>query len=297
MSLPHRAHLRTGLLGLATLLAAGLAQAALVQTLVPSTTTSYDTQLLGSGVALIYDANAYSATEGRLRVVASAANLSGPGVSTSTVPQQNYLGGTDSVKDMAIELRINNSTGALISGTVLIPRDLNYPGGSGSTADSWTAAGTVTNFGWQDFVAGNTGNTFDVRWRVDSYDFTDVAANTTLINAPASCNLGAGNGLCGYGYARFGTTGIAWTSGTNGAPINFGIDWVRGTGVISGSTPSPLLGTLDDGINASSYLNNAASADIFVTPVPLPGAVGLMGAGLAALLPWLRRRRVRAAAA
>jgi hypothetical protein len=148
------------------LLAVGSAEGALLQSSGPSTTVAFDSTL--TSASLIYDANYYSATEGRLVIVASGSSLAGPGVTGG--PAQTYLGAGDSLKDLALTLRLRNTDGALVSGSV------NLPGDNNSAADSWTMAGSVTAFGWSDYVAAGT-NTFDLRWGVNSYDFSDVSAN------------------------------------------------------------------------------------------------------------------------
>jgi|GEM_PF-2232660 len=267
----------------------GSAHAALLQASGPSESTAFDSQLTTS--ALIYDANFYSASQGRLVIVASGSSLRGPGVPGSngiagTAPSQLYLNAGDQLRDLIIELRLHNSTGALISGSVVIPRD-NNSAAAGTAGDSWTAAGAVTAFGWSDYVAAGT-NTFDLRWGVNSYDFSDVVANPGLVGGSATCNVGSGG--CAMGYMRFSTAGIAFTANTTNAPVNFGIDWVRGASVISGSTPNAQLGTYDDGIAAAAYLNNAVTADVFLTPVPLPTPLALLAVGLAAVVPLMRRR-------
>lgn len=264
------------------------AQAALVNPAGgPSTAVAFDTKL--STAALIYDANYYGATEGRLVVLASGATLLGPGVPTgSGTPSQTYLNASDQLRDLVLEVRISNTNGAFISGSVLVPRDINYPGGSGNTADSWTFSGALTSFGFSANPGAGTTNTFDAYWGVNSYDFSDVAANPGSIGAPATCTLG--NGGCGQGYLRIGSDRIPFTGGA-GSAVDFSVDWVRGTGVISGSTPNAQLGSFDDGIATSAYGNYATSADLFVTPVPIPGALALFAGGLAGLLPVARRRR------
>lgn len=286
-------------LSVAGFFATGLTQAALLETTTPSVLTAFDTQLSTGGTTLIYKANGYSATEGKLVVVTSASTLRGPGVPTGgSTPGQNYASGFggDQTRDLVLELRINNSTGSLISGNVIIPGEHN----TNPALDSWTAAGTVTGFGWADFASATpTSGTFDVRWRVDRYDLSDVAANPGLLNAPVTCNGGTGNGLCGYGYFRIGvgaTTGnnaVPFTSTTNGAPVNFGVDWVRGVGLTS-TQASNQLGIYDDGIAAANFQAvSSLTADVFVTPVPNPGSLALMGSGLLALLPLARRRSAR----
>ena len=268
------------------------AQAALLQARGPSSALAFDTQL--SGAALIYDANYFSAGEGRLIVLASGSSLLGPGVSGSngiagTAPSQLYLGAGDTLRDRVLELRLNNVTGALVSGTVFIPRD-NNSAATGTAGDSWTTSGTVTAFGASDYAASGI-NTFDLRWGVNSHDFSDVQANPSLVGGTVSCAAGLGG--CGMGYLRFSTAGIAFMSSTSNARVNYGVDWVRGAGVTSGGVPNAQLGPFDDGIASSAYLNNAVSADVFITPVPVPQPWILLAAGLAGLVPLTRRRLAR----
>lgn len=262
---------------------AAAAQAALLQVAGPSVSTAFDSQL--SSAALIYDFNFYSATEGRLVVMASATSLSGPGVPTgSSAPSQFYLGATDTLRDVVIQMRINNSTGALVSGSVSVPAD-NLASGA---ADSWSYGGTITNFGVAE-NSGSTVNTFDARWFADGYNFSDVVANPALSvpGAPQVCSTGAG--LCGYGYLRFSTAAVPFLGGV-GTGVNFATDWVRGAGL---SSPNPALGTYDDGIATAAFAAQAVSADVFLTPVPTPGSFALMAAGMLALLPLMRRRLAR----
>lgn len=273
------------------------AHAALVQTFTPSTGTAFDTTLQGSGNVLIYDANYYSATEGRLVVLTNGSTLAGPGVPGSngiagSAPGQNYLGGpggADTLRDVVITMRINNATGALISGTVNVPVDVNAAAANTTSGgvvanDSWSYSGFITNFG----VAANDGggaNTFDARWFATAYDFSDVVANPSLSvpGAPQACTNAAGQ--CGYGYLRIGTSGVPFLGGT-GTGVNFGIDWVRGIGA-----PNAQLGTYDDNIAASAFVANPVLSDVFLTPVPIPAALVLFAGGLAGLLPIARRRR------
>jgi hypothetical protein len=273
-------------MGVVGLAAMAPVHAALLQSTTPSVTTWLDTTL--SGVALIYDANFYSATDGRLVIVASGNTLQGPGVPTGTPPGQIYLGAGDQLRDEMLSLRINNSSGALVSGTVSVK-----PSNDGVANDSWQFVGNVTAFGFADNSGGTT-NTFDARFRVNSYNLSDVAQGlvgpgSINPNAPLICAVT--DPFCGYGYLRFGTSGIAFTGGV-GTGVNFAVDWVRGAGVISGNTPNAQLGTFDDGIATAAYLNNAVTSDIFMT-VPVPGAFALFAAGLVGLGPMVRRRARR----
>ncbi len=273
------------------------AQAALVQSTAPSVTTWLDTNL--SGVALIYDANFYSTTEGRLVVLASGNSLRGPGVPNNNVagpnpalpgaiPAQIYLG-PDQFRDPMITLRINNQTGALVSGTVSVTAS-----NDAVPNDSWSFLGTITQFGFSERNGTATTNTFDARFTVNSYDLSDVVQGLV---GPASQNPSAPtvclatNPWCGMGYLRIGADLVPFLGGANSA-VNFAADWVRGVGVITGTTPNPQLGTFDDGIAAAAYNNAAVSSDIFMT-VPVPGAFALFAAGLLGLGPLARRRRHR----
>ena len=95
---------------------AATSQAALLQGAGPSASVAFDSTL--STAALIYDYNYFSATEGRLVILATGTSLRGPGVPTATAPFQSYLGSGDTLRDAVIQMRINNSTGALVSGSV-----------------------------------------------------------------------------------------------------------------------------------------------------------------------------------
>ena len=264
------------------------AQGALVQTTTPSTTTWLDTTL-SSGAAMIYDANFYSATEGRLVILASGNTLLGPGV-PATAPAQIYLGGTDTVRDPMITMRIQNTTGALVSGTVSVT-----PSNDGGPNDSWSFLGTITQFGFSERNGAATNGTFDARFKVDSYDLSDVAqglvggASSLHPNAPTVCP--ATQPFCGFGYLRIGWDGVPFLGGS-GSAVNFATDWVRGTGVINGTTPNAQLGTFDDGIALTAYSNTGVTTDIFMT-VPVPGAFALFAAGLLGLGPLARRRQRR----
>lgn len=263
------------------------ARAALVESTTPSTSVAFDSQL--STPALIYDANFYSATEGRMVLLATGASLRGPGVQGSngilgTPPGQSYLNATDQLRDLVVSIRIDNRTGALISGTVNVPRDASEPS---ATLDSWSYSGYITAFGFAERNGTATTNTFDVRWFADAYDFTDVAANPSLgvPGSPASCSAGAGG--CGYGYLRIGADAVPFYGGA-GSGINFATDWVRGSGL---SGPNAQLGAFDDNIAAGAFSANGVTADVFLTPVPVPGAALLLAGGLVGLLPFTRRRQ------
>lgn len=271
------------------------AQAALVGTAVPSSSVAFDSQL--TSPSLIYDANFYSATEGRLVLLASGSSLKGPGVPGSngiagSAPSQTYLGSGDALKDLVLSIRINNVTGALVSGSVFIPRDNNSASTNTSTGDSWTYSGSITRFG-STGTAGATvalnSNTFDAYYTVDSYDFSDVAANPALVGAPTTCtstpSVSCGGAV--ESYLRFGTGAIA----LNGDSVAFGSDFVRGAGV---STANTSLGAYINGINAAAFNTSAVSTDVTLTPIPVPAAFGLMAFGLSALAPALRRRRKQA---
>ena len=257
-------------------------QAALLQGAGPSASVAFDSTL--STAALIYDYNYFSATEGRLVILATGTSLRGPGVPTATAPFQSYLGSGDTLRDAVIQMRINNSTGALVSGSVSVPAD-NVAAGA---ADSWSYAGSITNLGVAD-NGGDTVNTFDARWFADGYNFSDVVADPALSvpGAPTVCSTGAGR--CGYGYLRFSTAAIPFLGGV-GSGLNFGADWVRGAGLTG---PNAQLGTYDDNIAAAAFAAQAVTADVFLAPVPTPGSFALMAAGLAALVPLVRRRLVR----
>lgn len=262
---------------------APVSQAALLQSTGPSASVAFDSTL--STAALIYDFNYFSATEGRLVILATGTTLRGPGVPTGgSTPGQTYLGAGDTLRDVVIQMRINNSSGAFVSGSVSVPAD-NVAAGS---ADSWSYAGAITNFGVAD-NGGDSVNTFDARWFADGYNFSDVVANPALSvpGAPAVCSTGGGQ--CGYGYLRFSTATVPFLGG-GGSSVNFGTDWVRGAGL---SGPNAQLGSYDDNIAAAAFSAQAVTADVFLTPVPTPGSFALMAAGLAALVPLVRRRLAR----
>jgi hypothetical protein len=272
-------------------IAAPPAQAALVGALspsnlnVPSSAAWLDTTL--SGVALIYDANFYSATEGRLVMLASGNTLAGPGV-PAAAPGQSYFGAGDALRDEMLVLRINNTNGALVSGTVSVK-----PSNDGLANDSWQFVGSVTAFGSADY-AGAASNTFDARFNVNSYDLSDVVQGLVgpgglHPNTPTVCSIPA-QSYCGHGYVRINAANIAYLGATNGAGVNFGVDWVRGAGVVAAGAANSQLGPWDDTIAIGAYANDAVTSDIFMT-VPVPGALALFGLGLLGLGPVARRRR------
>lgn len=258
----------------------GAAQAALIGAagFKPLESVSFDTKL--NVAALVYDHNFYSATEGRLVMLAGSSTLSGAGVPTGGAqPGQSYLGGGDTLRDLVLSVKINNATGAFISGSVAIP--LSNDAGPN---DSWTFSGTLTNFGYNN-------SQLDASWDVDAYDFSDVAADPTLIAPGISrkCSKPSGSGLCGWdapgdvrqgGLVIIADPALPQASGA----INFGVDWVITLGATSAAAGVvPQLGSFASGLTTASYVSKTVQADIWMTPVPEPKHYALLAAGLLTL--------------
>ena len=236
--------------------AAGSAHAALlgvVQTFPDITFTS--------SPYLIYDHNGANATTGRLRIVTGSTTLNEGAAAGGTTLTQSYYALGDSIPDLMLTIDVNNSTGAFVNGSVSI--------GFGNTQKfSWT--GAVTNFGFL-----SNGASFDATWNVGSDQY---------VNMPATLSQFVN------GYLTGGTGGIkiANSNGVGGANI-WAADWIRGTA----ATTNPNLTNFTGGLTTPNKTNSTVSVDVFATPVPLPGAVWLLGSGLAVFAPIVRRRNTR----
>jgi hypothetical protein len=278
--------LRTALTAACVLTAiAQPARAQLLGETLPPQSLAFDTK--ASSPVLIYDHDYYGATQGRLVVLAIGSSLTGPGVNAGTT--QLYLG--DGLRDALFDLRINND-GSFVSGSVLVPRD---PGYAAAGTDSWTMAGLFTAMGSNNALSGSGTSAvtvIDARWAAGSYDFTDLIP--ALAQSCSGGNCGQGGLIINAGNAQ-----VPVSSGR----VDFGVDWVRGTGVVDSygnpvTTVANQLGAAfgNDprnfvyGIAASAYANSNVSLDLFVTPIPEPFGLALMAGGLALIAPLARRR-------
>lgn len=260
-----------------------VSNAALVGAVKPPSAESFDSNILGA--TLVYDHDFYGASEGRLVMLATGTSLSGAGVPTGgSQPGQSYFGTGDAIRDLVLDVRLNNATGALVSGTVAIP--LSNDAGPN---DSWTYSGRLTRFGFNN-------SQLDAFWDVDAYDFSDVVANPNAIvpgstGIPITCNKGAG--LCGWdgrqgGLIILASAAIPQASGQ----INFGVDWVVASGASNTAGFRNTLGTFDDALaSTATFVSTTTRSDVWMTPVPEPEELALTLSGLTVLA--LMRRRTR----
>jgi hypothetical protein len=224
--------------------------------------STYPDTTLTAQPYLIYDHNGVNATTGRLTVVTGATTLAeGPTAGNSTVTQ-SYFGAGDSIPDMVMTIDVNNSTGALVGGSVSI--------GFGNNASlarySWQ--GAITGFGF----ASGTGTIFDATWSVSADQYQNMPATMSqFIN----------------GFLTGGTGGVKITSSAAwGTTANFGNDWVFGT------TPGlASLSGFKTNLTSPLAVTSTVTTDIFASPVPVPAAAWLFASGLGLLIPATRKRK------
>jgi hypothetical protein len=108
-------------------------------------------------------------------------------------------------------------------------------------------------------------------------------ANGTLDNTNGCANLGD----CQDVAVAIGYTGVTVPAGSTGT-ITF---TAGGTPPPSGFNINQTNGSTGGSINLSTNIQISGNLNTLIAPVPEPGAMGLMGSGLGALLLFIRRRR------
>ena len=216
---------------------------------------------------LLYDHNGLNATTGTLTIIA-------PAGSTSTLKEGVAAGnGTASQLYSAYTtmatLNINNTTGAVIGGTITISV------GATATKFSWT--GTATGGG---FNPANVQTLLNGTWNVtaDTYTGLPSGAAATAMNQFVNGWLSGGSG----GFI-ISTAGGTFTL----ANAVFGSDWLVGATAASigaGYTANVTLNA------ANTFATTTVGVDFAATPVPLPAALWGMIGGLGMLSRAARRR-------
>lgn len=252
--------LRTAGSALAALLIAGNAHAALI-----GVTTSFPDTTLQANPTIIYKHTGVSSTVGELTVITTATTLTASSGGPSVT--QNYTGDTPP-QDLMLTIDVNNSTGAFVSGSVSVAL------GDSTTAARWSWAGNVTQFGFVDPTTSTSGTIFDARWHMNADTYQNMPANMAQF-------------VNGYLTGRNGALDLLSTAswgGTTAGKANFGNDWIYGT------SPTSVPSVFTTGMTNPILVTSTISSDIWVSPVPLPGAVWLLLSGLGlVVLPGARR--------
>jgi hypothetical protein len=243
-----RFHLVAGMATLA-MAATGNAHAALIGV----TQTFPDTTLTASPY-LVYDHNAVNASTGLLTIYTGASTLNeGAGAGGSSVTQA-YLGASDTIPDLMMQIQINNSTGAWLGGSV----GITYGNVAANPRFAWT--GNITNFGFQ-----NDGKLFDATWNVTNDQYQNMPGTLSqFIN----------------GYLTGSSGGIKFSNSYGFGTGSFASDWIFGSSAATTTALNSYITGLDAGFLRA---NSTVTADVFTTPVPLPAAIWLLGSGLLAL--------------
>lgn len=258
--------MRIALAGLlAGLFAAGGAQAALIGV----TQTFPDVSF--TSVYLAYDHDGVSANTGLLRVVANTSTLNEGAAAGGSTQLQSYLAAGDSIPDVMLSFQVRNGTGGFTAGTLVGGSvSIGFGNAAASPRFSWT--GTVNQFGW----ATGIGTIFDATWSVGA----DQYQNLSAANFPQFVNgfLSGGSGALKL------TSSASW-----GAGANFSNDWVFGINPASNTNLNDYRAEMTSPVQTNSTI----TADVWASPaaVPLPAGLWILGSGLLALAPAVRRRR------
>lgn len=213
--------------------------------------------------SLIYNNTGGAGGTGVLQVVASATVLNEGVAAGNSTDSQSYFGSSDSVADLVLTINVTG-TGAFVSGTV----DIHY--GNATTDPRWDWTGTITNFGFND--GATAGRIMDATWTVTSDDYLGMPGNLSqFVN----------------GYMTGGTGGIIIGSNTGfNDGTTFDKDWV-----IAGTPAAASTSIFRSGLTTPVSVTSTVTADVFATPVPEASTYGMMLAGLAMLVPIVRRKR------
>jgi len=263
-----------GIGALAVLLGtAGSAQAGLLGV----TQTFPDVSL--SSAYLIYDSNGIDANTGLLRVVANATTLNEGAAAGNSTLTQSYLGPGDTAPDVVLDFRIANGTGSLVAGT--------FVGGTVGIGYG-TSPASVSKFSWQGALTGfgfqADGKAFDATWTMGADQYLSMPATLSQFTN--------GSFVGGLGGIKI-SNSVAFTT------QSFANDWVFGT---SAATSTLINGYLS-GLTTPKKVNSTVLVDAFVAqpvpvaPVPEPETILLMAIGLAAIVPFARRREASSDAA
>lgn len=254
-------------LGLIGAVAAPAAQA--TNTLLNVVQTFPDVSL--SSPSLIYNNTGGAGGTGVLQVVASATVLNEGAAAGNSTDSQSYFGSGDSVADLVLTINVTG-TGTFVSGTV----DIHY--GNLTTDPRWDWSGTITNFGFNDGAAN--GRIMDATWTVTSDDYLAMPLNLSqFVN----------------GYMTGGTGGIIIGSSTGFIDgTTFDKDWIISNSVTTGVVPTASVTSIysyTTGLTTPVVVKSTVTSDVFATPVPEASTYGMMLAGLAMLVPIVRRKR------
>ena len=243
-----------------TMTIAGNAQAALI-----GVVNTFPAVSLAASPYLLYDHNAVNATTGQLRVFTGASMLSEAAAAGGSTLTQSYFSSTDSIPDLMLNINVNNSTGAFVSGNVNIGYGTNP---TNTSKFSWI--GTITNFGFNNSGSGSP--VFDATWTMTGDQYQAMPATLSqFVN----------------GYLTGGLGGLKINSSAGfGGITHFGNDWIYG----STATTTSSLNTFTTGMTSPHKINSTVTASVFTSPVPELDSVWLMLAGLAAAVPMARRR-------
>jgi hypothetical protein len=252
---------------LAMLLAtAGSAQAGLLGV----TQTFPDATL--SSAYLIYDSNGINANTGLLRVVANATTLNEGAAAGNSTLTQSYLGPGDSTPNVILDIWVANGSGSLTAGS--------FVGGAMSIGFG-TSPANVSKFSWQGAMTGfgfqADGKAFDATWTMGADQY---------LNMPATLSQFTNGSFVG------GLGGIKINNSVGFTTQTFANDWVYGTSAATSALINSYLGglTTPKKVNSTVLVDAFVAQPVPVVPVPEPETILLMIIGLAAIVPFARRR-------